>query len=221
MDRQLMEYTPETETFETEAFPYGETEWSGEGAEVFGEADEMELAAELLGVSSEQELDRFLGNLIQRAGRAVGTFVRSPTGQALGGILKGAAKQALPVVGRALGGYIGGEPGAQLGAQAASAAGRIFGLELEGLSPEDKEFEVAKSFVRFAGDAVKNAAAAPPSTPPQAAAQSAAVQAAQRHAPGLLRRTANGAAATGAMAARPGKTGRWFRRGRNIVIVNC
>ena len=40
----------------------------------------MELAAELLGVASEAELDRFLGDLIKKAGRAVGQFVKSPVG---------------------------------------------------------------------------------------------------------------------------------------------
>jgi hypothetical protein len=187
MNRTLTDYTPETEGFETEAFAYGEAELPGHSEAVFSEADEMELAAQMLEIQSEQELDRFLGDLLKRAGQAVGTFVRSPTGQALGGILKDAAKQALPVAGRALGGYLGGERGAQLGTQAAAAAGRIFGLELEGLSPEDKEFEVAKSFVRFASDAIRNAAAAPPSAPPHVAAQSAVIKAAQRHAPGLLR----------------------------------
>jgi hypothetical protein len=186
MNRTLIDYTPETESFDPEV-PYGETQSFPGGGTVFSEADEMELAAQLLEVGDEQELDRFLGDLIRKAGQAVGSFVRSPTGQALGGIVKDAARQALPVVGRAIGGYVGGERGAQLGAQTASAAGRIFGLELEGLSPEDKEFEVAKSFVRFAGDAVRNAVAAPPSAPPQAVAQSAAIQAARRYAPGLLR----------------------------------
>src|SRR6185503_13377494 len=99
---------------------------------VFNKRDEMELATELLDVQSEQELDRFLGDLISRAGQAVGRFVSSPTAHALGGILKSAARHALPIAGRALGGYVGGSTGAQLGAQAAAAAGRIFGLELEG-----------------------------------------------------------------------------------------
>ena len=221
MNRTLTDYAPETEGFETETFGYGETQGPGESGTVFSEADEMELAAQLLEVQDEQELDRFLGDLIKRAGQAVGTFVHSPTGQALGGILKGAARKALPVAGRAIGGHLGGERGAQLGAQAASAAGRIFGLELEGLSPEDKEFEVAKSFVRFAGDVVKNAAAAAPSAPSQAIAQSAAVQAAQRHAPGLLRSASAVPSGAGSIATRPGTSGRWVRRGRRIVIVNC
>ena len=100
IDRTLIGYNPETELM-PEAFEYGEAEWPGETGEtgVFSENEEMELAAELLGVASEQELDRFLGGLIKKASQAVGKFVKSPTGQALGGILKGAAKQALPVVG--------------------------------------------------------------------------------------------------------------------------
>ena len=146
----------------------------------------MELAAELLGVTSEAELDRFLGDLIKKAGRAVGRFVKSPVGQQLGGLLKGAAKQALPMVGSAIGGYFGGPSGAQMGGQAASAAGQMFGLELEGLSQEDQEYEAAKSYVQFAGEAVKNAASAPPMANPKAVAQSAAVAAARQLAPGLV-----------------------------------
>lgn len=206
MNRRLIDYTPETETFEAEALA-DETALES-GASVFGETEEMELASEFLEVQNEQELDRFIGDLISRAGRAVGTFVRSPTGQALGGILKDAARQALPIAGRAIGGYVGGSTGARLGAQAASAAGRIFGLELEGLSPEDREFEIAKSFVRFAGETVRTAVTARGAAPPQAVARSAAAEAASRFAPGLLRQ------------APPVLTGRWVRRGRNIVVVN-
>ena len=51
-------------------------------------------------------------------------MVKSPVGQALGGILKGAARQALPMVGSALGGYFGGPAGAKIGGQLASGAGQ-------------------------------------------------------------------------------------------------
>lgn len=223
MDRGLLEFNPETEAFEGETFEVGETEWTGAAGagSVFTESDEMELAAGLLEVTDELELDRFLGNLIRKAGQAVGTFVRSPTGQALGGILKGAAKQALPVVGRAFGGYIGGASGADVGGRVAQAAGKYLGLELEGLSTEDQEFEAAKGFVRFAGEAAKNAATAPPTAPPQAVAQTAVLQAAKRFAPGLLRQVSAPQSATQAGRPRPTRTGRWLRRGRNIVIVNC
>ena len=208
MNRTLIDYTPETETFESEAFGDTASLSPESGETVFSESEQLELASEFLEVQSEQELDRFLGDLISRAGRAVGTFVSSPTGQALGGILKSAAKHALPVVGRAVGGYIGGSRGAHVGAHAANAAGRFFGLELEGLSPEDKEFEIAKSFVRFAGETVRTAITARAAAPPQTVAKAAAAQTAIRYAPGLLR-----------AVPRP-LAGRWFRRGRHIVVVN-
>jgi hypothetical protein len=207
--------------FEAESFQFGEAEapWQGESEGVFSEAEQMELASELLGVTSEAELDRFLGNLIKRAGQAVGSFVRSPTGQALGGILKGAAKQALPTIGSAIGGYFGGSTGAQIGSQAASAAGRLFGLELEGLSHEDQEFETARGYVRFAGEAVKNAALAPTSQAPRRAANAAAVTAAQTFAPGLLQAPSVRPPAASTSSGLPmGYTGRWIRRGNKIVL---
>ena len=132
-----------------------------ESGEVFGETEQMELASELLEVTSEAELDRFLGDLISRAGRAVGKVVESSEGQAIGSILKGAANQVLPGIGSAVGCYFGGPAGAKVGSNVASAAGRAFGLELEGLSSEDRDFEVARRYVSFAGDAVKNLASGP------------------------------------------------------------
>jgi len=214
-------FESEVDALEADQFEFTNgSELSGdtEMESAFDEVEEMEMAAGLLEVTDEAELDQFLGDLIKKAGRVVGRVVKSPVGRALGGILKGAAKKALPVVGGAIGGYFGGPTGAQVGSKLASGAGRLFGLELEGLSPEDQEFEVARRFVRFAGTAAKNAALASPTTPPQAAAQAAAVAAAQRHAPGLLR--AAGTAAKG-MATGLSRSGRWIRRGRNIIIVNA
>src|SRR5262249_29905756 len=147
-------------------------EFAFEGAEEFQqetdqespveEVEEMELAAELLEVSDEQELDQFLGKLISKVAGAArglagaaGGFLRSPAGQALGGLLKSAARKALPVVGRAVGTYFGGSGGGALGGKLASTAGQIFGLELEGMSGEDQEFEVARRFVRLAATATQ------------------------------------------------------------------
>ena len=208
MNRTLIDYIPEAETFDPELFRDEVPLQSAADGSVFTEAEQMEHAAELLDVQNEQELEGFVGSLMARASRAAGSFVRSPTGQALGAVLKNVARTTLPIAGRAIGGYIGGSSGAQLGAQTAAAAGRIFGLELEGLSPEDKDFEVAKSFVRFAGEAVRTAVTANAAAPPQTVARSAMAAAANRYAPGLLR------------SAPPKLTGRWVRRGRNIVVVN-
>jgi hypothetical protein len=186
---------------------------------VFDEVEEMELAGALLEVTDEQELDQFLGNLIRRAGRVVGAAVRSPVGQALGGIVKDAARQALPVIGGAIGSAVGGQAGGTFGSQVATSAGQLFGLELEGLSPEDQQYEVARRVVRFAGAAAANAAQAPPTVSAPAVARNAAVAAAREHAPGMV-----GASGPGRLAipgqAGPGR-GRWVRRGRTIVIVNC
>lgn len=218
IDRTQMEYSPEL-GFEGEQFEYGEQEGEGEG-EIYGEsilseADETELAAELLEVTNEGELDRFLGNFLSRAARAVGQVARSPIGQAVGGVLKGVAKKALPLAGGAIGGYFGGPLGAKIGSGLASAAGSALGLEGESLEQEDREFEGAKQFVRLAADTVKQAAAAPPSADPRAAAQSAAIAAARRFAPGLLQ---GGPGTAGAAMAGRGRTGRWLRRGSRIVL---
>ncbi|HEX9669200.1 MAG TPA: hypothetical protein VGC93_06905 [Thermoanaerobaculia bacterium] len=185
----------------------------GEGEGPFSEEQEIEMAAELLSLSEEAELDQFLGKLIRRAGKAAGRFIRSPTGKALGGLLRQAARKALPIAGRALGTFVGGPAGGAIGSKLAAAGGRLFGLELEGMSPEDQELQVARRFVRLAGDAATRAAQASAAVAPQQAARTALASAARVHAPGLLRR--GGGRVTGR---RPGKTGRWMRRGNKIVL---
>ncbi|HNO75929.1 hypothetical protein [Nitrosomonas mobilis] len=200
----------ENEQFENEQFEFEETEWG----EVFNESEVMELAAELMDVTNEEELDLFLGKLIKKAGSAIKKVVKSPIGRAVGGVLKGVAKKALPIAGGALGTYFGGPLGAKIGSGLASAAGKALGLELEALSQEDREFEGGKQFVRFAANTVKNAVSAPTSIDPRRAAQTAVAKAAQKYAPVLL-----GASASASMG--KGRSGRWIRRGRNIIILNA
>jgi len=178
----------------------GEYEFEGEGefefegeyefeGELSSEAMEMELATELLNVSNEGELEQFLGGLISKAAGAVKSFANSSAGRAVGGFLKSAAKKALPIVGKAAGAYFGGPLGAQIGGQLGSYASNLFELELEGLSNEDKEFELSRAYVRFANDAVRRAARNPRSrTHPRQAARNAVIASAQRNAPGLLRK---------------------------------
>lgn len=209
----LTEYSPQMEAFEFSSGEFGGS--SGPG--VFSESEEMELAAELLEVGDERELDQFLGDLISKAGKAIGGIVKSPIGKAIGGALKSVAKTALPIAGGALGGLVGGPIGATLGSNLAGMAGSALGLELEGLSPEDREFEATKQFVRFAAQAVKNAVEAPPGMDPNAAAHAAIMDAAAEHAPGLV----NGHAGSGPHANghhRP-HMGRWIRRRGKIVVL--
>lgn len=210
IDRTQLEAAP----FETqESGELGELgELGGELGAPLHEAQEVELASQFLEVSSEQELEQFLGNVFNAVGRAAGQFVRSDTGRALGGILRGAARQALPVIGGAVGQWVNPDGGRALGADIARKAGRLFGLELEGLSPEDQEFEVARRFVRFASAAARCAATSPPSAAPLDVARRAAVSAAQTYAPGLFTRLQG--RSTGLWP----RSGRWVRRGRTIVL---
>lgn len=195
------------------------------------EAMEMELAAELLEVTNEAELDRFLGNLIKRVGRTVGRVVRSPIGRALGGVLKPLAKAALPIAGRAVGTFFGGPVGGMIGGKLADTAGRLFGLELEGLSAEDREFEVARRYVRLAATAANNATTAPPNVDPQSVARGAVAAAARVVAPGLTGVPRPQPVGNGGVpgAGRPysggfqvptggRRRGIWVRRGRSIIL---
>ena len=217
IDRNQLEFESYADEFEAPN-PYA---FQRENA-VFDEAEEMELAAELLAVGDEAELDQFLGDLIGKAGQAIGKAVKGPIGRKLGGFLKGAVKKVLPAAAGVLGTVVGGPIGGMAAGKLASAAGDMFGLELEGLSPEDQEFEAARHFVRFAGEAARQAGHIAQADDPQAAARNAVMSAAKKHAPGLLRPVARslqsevGASARGNPA---GQSGRWVRQGQKILLL--
>lgn len=216
IDRTQSEASWETGNYEGGDYEFEFESTYAEGGP-FSEMDEMELASALLEVSDEAELDQFLGSLFKKASSAVGSFLKSPVGKQLGGLIKPLVKQALPMVGGALGSFI---PipgvGTAVGTQLGSAAANMFEMELEGMSGEDQEFEVARCVVRLAGEAAQQAAQTPPTVPPQDAAKSALVAAAQQHAPGLLRQAA--APAGAGQYRHRGHSGRWVRRGRAIVL---
>jgi len=161
-----------------EAMPAGE-------AGPFSEAEETELAMELLSVSSEAELDQFLGNMfksvwkgVKKVGSAVGKIAKP-----LGGVLRAVAKTALPFVGGALGSFI---PipgvGTALGSALGGALSKALEVELEGMEYEQQELEMARRFVRIAGSAARLAANSDGSVP---SVQAAVMQAVRRHAPQL------------------------------------
>ena len=190
-----------------------EEPFTGESETGLSEEEEMALASEVLGVQDEAELEYFLGKLLGKVARGAGQAMRSSVGRSLVGILKNAAKKALPIAGTALGGAIGGPLGTALGGQLASQAGQMLGLELEGLSAEDQEFESARQFVRLAGSAAKNAlGAVTGGLSPVAAASQAVASAARTYAPGLLR-------GAGTAVRRHLHSGRWVRRGHTIVLL--
>lgn len=181
------------------------------GAQIEGtlsETEEMELAAELMTVSSEEELDQFLGKFFKKAWKGIRKIARP-----LGGILKGIAKKALPFVGGALGSFI---PipgvGTALGSAIGGAASKLLEVDLEGMSPEDQEFELARRFVRLASNAAAQAAAQGDTEESGVSPQVAAVSAV---------RTASNQLAGNPPAVRKKprqQSGRWLRRGNKIVL---
>lgn len=228
--------------YESEMYPetYGETFESsyGETAGPLGEAEEMELAAQLQELTNEQELDRFIGNIFNSVKRAVGSVIPPAVRNQLGGMLKGVAKSVLPMAGAALGNFVVPGLGGMVGGKLASMAGQAFGLELEGMSAEDQEFEIARRYVRLVSDAAQEATFAPPTAPPQVVAQQALRAAAEKHAPGLVSGNVGQSLNQGPQAQQMqgqygqgrqstmqqmngsrGRSGRWVRRGRTVILL--
>ncbi|RTQ52504.1 hypothetical protein EJV47_05695 [Hymenobacter gummosus] len=220
---------------------------------------ELEMAYQLLEVSNEQELNQFLGALMQKAaGAAAGAasrFVASPAGKSVGQYLVNFGKNTLPQLATQAGGKAGGSLGGRLGAAVggrlgatgarlgtalgtragswagskagqwagtqagdwlASNAQRVFGLELEALSPENQELEIARSFVRFAGDVTRRASQITRQNPGisiAALGKQVLISAAPLHAPGLM----SGAGGLGGRRNR----GSWVRRGNSIVLYGA
>jgi hypothetical protein len=163
------------------------------------EEQEVELASELMEVGSDAELEEFLGGLIGGIARDAGRFLRSPAGHALGGILKGVAKKALPMVGGALGSAALPGIGTVLGSQLGSIASNMFEMELGPMPEEEAEFEVSRHLVQLMAAATRQAVQAPrqPGVSPKAAAWDAVLRAARQYAPGLYRQ----------LTQRPGRPG--------------
>lgn len=189
---RLLAYNPELEFMDG-----GDVDESG--------AQELEFGADLLEVGSEAALDAFLRKLIAAVSRRGRAAAGSPLSDALVQTLKRAARPILPIRSGTLAAAAADAPDLK------QRAARIFGLELEGLSPEDKEFEVAQHFVRLAADTIRKAGAGSGSARPVDLAQTALAQAARQHAPGLMRH-GDGLAPL---------AGRWIRAGSRIVVLDC
>jgi hypothetical protein len=151
------------------------------------EARGVQLAAELLDVTNEAELERFLGRVVAATVRGIGGRLPVSTGRSLVATLRGTAERTLPTLDRLLGDPMRPTGG---GPSSAATAARVYGLELEGMSAEDRDYEIARQFVRFAQSAAARAATAP------ASAAEAVAGAAREYAPGL-RATDHGAATRG------------------------
>src|SRR5262245_4717408 len=198
-----------------------ETSFSTELESPFSEAEEMELAVELLGVTSEAELEQFLGNFFKKAWQGIKTIGSK--------VLRPLVKTVLPIAATAAGTFFGGPAGGALAGKLGSLVSKALEAETAGVAPHDRDLEKCRQFVRLAGTAARAAALAPPGADPIAVVKKALANVAQRRlsvgAPGAAPSTAGSRCSCGqpwnCTCGKTGKNGRWIRRGRSIVIINC
>lgn len=178
-----------------ETFEYEQPELAGESYEVFesheigelSETMELEFAQELLEITSEAELEEFLGKLFRKVAKGAKSFASSGVGKAIGGVLRKVAKTALPTVGAALGSMVAPGVGTAIGGKLGSMASSLLEAEeLESMSEAEAELEAARRYVRWAAGTVRNGMRAPRGVAPRTAARAAAVSSARRYAPALL-----------------------------------
>jgi hypothetical protein len=173
MHNRLLEYSPETEMFDAENI-----EWATEAETgVLQETEEIGLALELLAVGSDRGLNHFITKLIRSVLRQTAHAFDPSMFNAIFGVLSRMTKVILRIA--------GGAHRASVGQRLARVASRLFALELEGLSNEDREFQAARRCVRFLSEAIVNAVVVKAGDP-LAAARKATTTAAQRYAPGLV-----------------------------------
>jgi uncharacterized protein (DUF697 family) len=193
-----------------EVLEFGQ-DWPGKGSApaVFSEEEELQLAMELLDVASEEELEQFLGNVFKsvwKGVKKVGATI-AKVAKPLGGALKAVAKTALPFVGGALGSMI---PipgvGTALGSALGRAASNALELEMESEAPADRELELARRFVRIAGQAARLASEGDGSA---RAVESALTRALHQQLPHFRSPAPQ----------QEEESGRWRRRGNRIVVM--
>lgn len=195
-DYRFGELQPESFEFASET----EIPFFAELESPFSEVEEMELAVELLEVTSEAELDQFLGKLFKKAWRGI-KQVGSKVVRPLGGVLKAVAKKALPFVATAAGTFLGGPAGGAIAGKLGSLVSQALEAETTGVALADRDLEKCRQFVRMAGKAARAAAQASPGANPVQVAQQVLASAAQRKITGntpLARGVGTGAKAASA-----------------------
>lgn len=140
------------------------------------ETDEMERAADLLDALRDPEPRLRVTGLVARELAAAGGA--------------GAAESLLAIVCRLATAALVGVRSNTLAGAGTTAPADLLGIEVEGMSPEDAEFEIARRILRFACEAAGREAALRGSLPPPEATRRALGAAAQRWVPGLVRTSA-------------------------------
>ena len=231
MDSFNRRYAMQPESFEYSGEMTNEMNYLSELESPFNEAEELELAYELLEVTSEAELEQFLGKLVKKSWRGI-KKVGSKFLRPLGNVLRAVAKTALPFVATAAGTFFGGPAGGAIAGKLGSLVSQALEAETANILPQDRDLEKCREFVRMAGKAARAAALAPSNMNPITAASNMLASTAKQK---LLASNSNittrnqsprgshGCSSCGKPPGRCqcGKSGRWVRRGKSIVIINC
>ncbi|MCO6488576.1 MAG: hypothetical protein J5I98_09180 [Phaeodactylibacter sp.] len=203
----------------------------------FTPEEEAELAFELLSISNQQEEEEFFKKLFRKAAKGarwLGRRIKKGAKKVSRYAYKRIKNKLKSVIGRRLkmirrlapyiGGAFGGPIGAKIGGNLSGYASKVFKMELEGLSPEDQEFEIAKRIVRFGGAAARNSWKNAGRMPTEQAIRIGFRKAARKYAPGLLKPIRRKKSVTGRRRKPSPYTGRypsgkWYRKGNRIVLV--
>ncbi|MDR5757127.1 hypothetical protein [Caballeronia sp. LZ035] len=181
MDRRLLTYDPQMELLAPSSTPGGASSTPAIEHHVSGELEEVELASRFLELPDRSGLERFLRQLdatLRKEGRPVDARVAERLIRHLVDVAR-----SLPLDTASGAGHRRSTAVSPAKVHAASES--VFGSEFEGLSPEDRDFHVARSFIRLAADSLLQLGKQEPASHPAAAAQLALLKAARRHAPGL------------------------------------
>ena len=159
---------------------------------------------------------KYGGQALGALGGKLGNAIGGKVGGQLGSTIAAGMQKGGTWLGQQGGAYVGGKAGDFV----ADKAKQIFNLEFEGLSPEDREFEIARSFVRFSSDLARRAYGGyrrNPRIPLRDLGRRSIYDAASRYAPGLIMNDSPDMIinSTGAMS------GRWIRQNGNIVILGA
>lgn len=171
MNRLLLGYNPDFDLLD-DALPIVTASLGHQGWPLA--TDCIEGATALLESLGRATLPAVLARLLRCAASAGGGTIDRAVEGALIQLLQRAAAIALPV------------PAAPAPGDGAARASRFFGVEFEGLSPEDREFECARRFMLLVRATAAHALHAPAHMRPAVVAWLAAAHAARRFAPGWL-----------------------------------
>lgn len=185
-------------------------EWGTQDEFEFETADEFEegfdsedgLASEMLELESEEEMEQFLGGLIRQAAKRAVPLAKQ-AGRFLYRTAKPHLKQAWTGIGNDL---------VNQGSNAArgwvdQSANRLFGEMPSGVKNK-AALSIARKVVQAAQTTGKQMARLPPSSPP-AAVKAVVTQACQRYFPPVPSVSSGGAS---------GKRGTWVRQGNKVIL---